>query len=438
MPDRDETDIEPAKLEEMVDHAPTEEFRLRSVAIAAFAPATLFGLAEGAMIPVVVASAYARGATTSIAAFIVALIGIGSLLTNIPAGILATRIGERRAMLVAAVVTVVGLLLCVLDLGKGSWSLAVYGFGVLLIGAAGSVYSLARQSYLTEMVPLHMRARALSTLGGTMRIGLFIGPFLGAGATLLWGLSGAYFVSIAAILAAGVIVHRVPDLELGDEHRRASAKVTTKRVLKEHWRVFLTLGLGVLLLQAIRQTRQSVIPLWAHHIGLSPTTSSIIYGLAGAIDALTFYPAGKVMDTRGRRCVAVPCVLIMALAFMLMPLTHSGFSLVLVAMLMGFGNGIGSGIVMTLAADTSPAVGRLTFLGVWRELSDAGAGIGPVILSVVTGIAGLGAGILVSGGVGLAAGAALWTWIPRPNRSARTSREGRPDLSRPVSPSEVP
>ncbi len=98
---------------------------------------------------------------------------------------------------------------------------------MLLIGAAGSVYSLARQSYLTEMVPLHMRARALSTLGGTMRIGLFVGPFLGAGATALWGLSGAYFVSLAAILAAGVIVHRVPDLELGEEHRRASAEVTT-------------------------------------------------------------------------------------------------------------------------------------------------------------------------------------------------------------------
>ena len=107
-------------------------------------------------------------------------------------------------------------------------------------------------------------------------------------------------------------------------------------------------------------------------------------------------------------------------------------------MLMGFGNGIGSGIVMTLAADTSPAVGRLTFLGVWRELSDAGAGIGPVILSVVTGIAGLGAGILVSGGVGLAAGAALWTWIPRPNRSARTLTRGTAGSLAAGLPSEVP
>jgi MFS family permease len=415
------------------------EFRLRSVAVAAFAPATLFGLAEGAMLPVIVASTFERGGSTSLAAFIGALIGIGSLVTNIPAGVLATRVGERRAMLVAAAVTFVGLVLCVVDLGKSTASLAVFGAGVLLIGAAGSVYSLARQSYLTEMVPVHMRARAMSTLGGTMRIGLFAGPFLGAAGTALWGISGAYFVSLVAILAAGVIVHRVPDLELSEDHRRASAEVTTVRVLRKHWRLFVTLGLGIFLLSAIRQTRQSVIPLWSHHIGLSPAETSIIFGIAGAVEALTFYPAGKVMDRRGRRWVAVPCVLIMGAAFLLMPLTQTMATLILVAMLMGFGNGIGSGIVMTLAADVSPAVGRLTFLGVWRELSDGGAAVGPVILSAATGAAGLGAGIIASGGVGVVAAVALWRWIPRPLRDARPDRrEAAVDLQQPLARSESP
>ena len=42
------------------------------------------------------------------------------------------------------------------------------------------MFSLARQAYLTEAIPIRMRARALSTLGGTFRIGLFIGPFVAA------------------------------------------------------------------------------------------------------------------------------------------------------------------------------------------------------------------------------------------------------------------
>jgi MFS family permease len=392
---------------------PPSDFRLRSVAIAAFAPATLFGLAEGAMLPAIAPSAFDRGASASIVALIGALLGVGSIVTNIPAGILATRVGERKAMLVAAVVTILGLGLCILDLGRGTGSLAAYGLGVLLIGAASSVYSLARQSYLTEAVPFEMRARALSTLGGTMRIGIFLGPFLGAGATELWGLSGPYCIGIAAIIAAGVIVQGVPDLELGEEHRVAAAQVTTWNVLRRYWPMFLTLGAGVMLLSAVRQSRQVVIPLWAHHLGLSPATSSLIYGVAGAVDAMTFYPAGKVMDMHGRRSVAVPCAIVIGIALVLIPVTHGTLTLTLVAMLMGFGNGIGSGIVMTLGADTSPAIGRLTFLGIWREVSDVGTSVGPLVLSAITALAGLGAGIATSGGIGFAAAALLWVWIPR-------------------------
>ena len=408
------------------------EFRLRSVAVAAFGPATLFGLAEGAMLPVIALSSIDRGASTAIAALINALLGIGSIVTNIPSGILATRVGERRSMLLAAAVAVVGLVLCLVNLGHGALSLAVFGLGVLLLGAASSVYTLARQSYLTEAVPAPMRARALSTLGGTLRIGMFAGPFIAAGAEQLWGLPGAYYVSLAAMAGAAVIVYRVPDLEKTDEHRAAAAEVTSWGILKRYWRIFGTLGLSVVLLSAIRQTRQVVIPLWAAHLGLSPTANSVIYGIAGLIDVATFYPAGKVMDTYGRRWVAVPCAAVLGLSFVLMPFTHAVVTLTLTAMIMGFGNGIGSGIVMTLSADVSPEIGRPTFLGLWRELSDAGQGVGPLILSGVTAVAGLTAGITVSGLVGFAAAAAMWAFIPgRPRVLKMLSRSRKPDRGQP-------
>jgi MFS family permease len=400
---------------------PTPDFRLGAIAIPAFAPATLFGLAQGAMAPVIVTSALQRGSSTAEAALVAALLGIASLLTNIPSGVLATRLGERRAMLVAAVISAAGLALCVPDLGRNLGSLLFYGFGVFLIGCASSVFGLARQAYLTEMVPLHMRARALSTLGGTSRIGMFLGPFIGAGAMQFWGLAGAYYVGLAAIAIAGVIVFRVPDLEGSEDKRAAAAQVTSGLILKRYWRTFLTLGSGVLLLSAIRQTRQSVIPLWATHIGLSPTTSSLIYGIAGAIDVMTFYPSGKIMDLYGRRAIAVPSSIILGISFVLMPLTHGAGTLMVVALLMGFGNGCGSGVVMTIAADIAPSVGRLTFLGIWRELSDAGNGIGPLILAGVTAMAGLGAGIVVSGTVGGCAAAAMWVWAPR-NTGTRSRR----------------
>lgn len=378
------------------------------------------------MIPVIVLSSIDRGASTAIAALINALLGIGSIVTNIPSGILATRIGERKSMLVAAAIAVAGLILCLINLGHGAVSLVVFGSGVLLLGAASSVYTLARQSYLTETVPPEMRARALSTLGGVLRIGMFVGPFLGAGAEELWGVPGAYYVSLAAMAGAAAIVYKVSDLEKSDQVRAAAAQVTTWGILKRYWRTFLTLGMGVVLLSAIRQTRQVVIPLWAAHIGLSPTASSVIYGIAGLVDVMTFYPAGKVMDLHGRRWVAVPCAVVLGISFVVMPLTHAAVTLTLTAMIMGFGNGIGSGIVMTLSSDVSPAIGRPTFLGLWRELSDAGQGIGPLILSGVTAVAGLAAGVVASGLVGFAAAAAMWVFIPR-RRKAMTRKKPAED-----------
>jgi MFS family permease len=177
--------------------------------------------------------------------------------------------------------------------------------------------------------------------------------------------------------------------------------------------VFLSLGVGILLLSALRSSRQVVIPLWADYLGMDATSASLIYGLSGAIDMLVFYPAGKLMDRKGRQWVAVPSTLLMGTALLLIPLTGSFVGLLLAALLIGFGNGISSGLVMTLGADFSPDRGRGQFLGLWRFMADAGSTGGPVLLSGVTALASLGPGISATGLLGFAAAAVFAVVIPR-------------------------
>ena len=142
------------------------------------------------------------------------------------------------------------------------------------------------------------------------------------------------------------------------------------------------------------------------------------------------------MDLYGRRWVAVPCAAVLGISFVVMPFTHDVVTLTLTAMIMGFGNGIGSGIIMTLAADTSPQIGRPKFLGLWRGgFSDTGQGIGPLILAAVTAAAGLAASITVSGVVGSAAAAAMWRFIPRRARVTR-ERVTRKQEIQPPTPAE--
>jgi MFS family permease len=180
-----------------------------------------------------------------------------------------------------------------------------------------------------------------------------------------------------------------------------------------HGGVFLTLGVGILLLSALRASRQVVIPLWADHLGMDATQASLIYGLSGGIDMLVFYPAGKLMDRRGRQWVAIPSTVIMGIALLLIPFTASFTGLLLAALLIGFGNGISSGLIMTLGADFSPDRGRGQFLGLWRFIADAGSTGGPVLLSGVTAVATLGSGVSATAGLGFAAAAVFAVVLPR-------------------------
>lgn len=388
-------------------------FSLRGIAVPAFGPALLFSIGQGAILPVVALSARELGASVAVAALIVTLIGLGSWFFNLPASMITLKFGERWSIVGAAAGGALALLAAGVSLviGNGLWLLAV---AMAVVGMSAAVFSLARQKYLTEAVPVEFRARALSTLGGVSRIGTFIGPFIGAAAIAFVGISGAYWVGVAGMAAAAVLAVTVPDLVAVDgSSARTGPEPTLRGVAVSHAGVFLTAGIGILLLSALRASRQVVIPLWADHLGLDPTHASLVYGLSGAIDMLVFYPAGKVMDRRGRQWVAIPSTLIMGVALVLIPLTGGFTSLLLVALLIGFGNGISSGLVMTLGADFSPDRGRGQFLGLWRFMADAGTTGGPVLLSAVTAAASLGAGVTATGVLGFAAAGVFAVVLPR-------------------------
>ena len=389
------------------DRAPT----LLSMAPSVYLPAMVFEIGNGAVTPVIAITALDLGASAGTAGLLVALLGIGQLVGDVPAGALAARLGDRRAMVAAGGVAMLAMLGCLL-----TSSLAVFGLCLFAMGMCTATFYLARQSYLTEVAPLELRARALSMLGGAHRIGLFIGPFAGAAVISLASLRAAYAVAVVTAGLAAALLLVIPDVA----HRDAAAApppdsgatglVATVRTYR---RMLLTLGVAVLAIGAVRAARQVVLPLWAVHIGLSPEVTSLVFGVASAVDMALFYPSGKVMDRHGRLAVAVPSMLVLGAAMAALPLTGGLVGLTVVAMVMSFGNGIGSGIVMTLGADVAPPDNRRRFLSMWRLTSDTGNALGPVVVSAVAGLWALAAGIVAVGGVGILAAGALVRWAPK-------------------------
>lgn len=394
-------------------------FPLHEVVLGALVPSLLFSIAIGVALPLIPTSATRLGADLAMAGFVAALLPIGKVVADIPAGALAVRIGDQRAMVAAAV-----LALAALAGAAAASVLWVLQVSVLALGVATSVFHLTRHAYLTEITPAHQRARVLSTLGGMQRIGYFLGPLLGAVVIVSTSLRPAYWLGTgcAAITLALLLFAR---RRAADSHPEpAAAHPPLLLLLRRNAGLFATLGMATLLVGAVRGARQTVLPLWGTHLGLAPEVISLIFALSSAIDMLLFYPAGKVMDHHGRLWIATPSMLLMGLAMALLPLTDSVLTMSVVAALLGLGNGLGAGIIMTIGADVAPVEGRAAFFGVWRLFQDTGDAAGPLVIAVGTALGSLAVGIWVAASLGAASSVALERWLPRFSRHAnrRTRR----------------
>lgn len=384
-----------------------EEFSLRRIAVPAFGPSAIWSVGAGAVLPVLALSARGLGASVGLAALFVGITTVSEFAAAVPAGVLVERIGERRALVLAGLADAAG---CALALVAPSlWVLAL---AVLLLGPSGAVFLLARQSYLTAAAPVALRARAMSTLGGVTRIGLFLGPLIGAPVVGRWGPQAAFGIAVGAGVLAAALAVRTPDL---GEHGGAGSqagRMPVRRVVVRHRRVLLTVGLGVLAIGLARSSRVVVVPLWAEHVGLDAAQTSLVFAAAALVEVVLFWPAGTVMDRHGRVWVAVPVALLMGGGLLVLPLTTGVAGVGALALVMGVGNGIGSGIVMTLGADAAPEVGRAPFLGVWRLLSLVGHNGASVVVAAVAAVASIGAASVAVGLLTLAGGAWLARWLP--------------------------
>lgn len=402
-----------------------------------YLPTILFSLGEGAVIPLIPVIAASMGADVAFAALISSALVVGQLCGNLPAGWAVARIGERLTMVIAGVISmiaVVGMLVAPV--------IGVFAAAVFLLGFCAAAFGLARHAFMTTRVPVAFRARALSLLGGSFRLGVFIGPFVTAALLEVFGDEhAAIWFFLACLVVMVVLVLFGPDPErtipvpsassaLAEDSgeavtgsiplRRdqgAAGKDGIFRTMWLHRSVLGRLGLAAASLSAVRSARQTVLPLWGVSIGLDAQTIALVVGVSGAIDFALFYASGQVMDRFGRLWAAMPAMVLMGTGFLALSFTHDGDAAVLwfgmLAAVLGVGNGLSSGILLTLGADVAPKSEPATFLGSWRTLTDAGGAAAPLIVSGVTAIASLSVATGLMGLIGLVGAYGFLRWIPR-------------------------
>lgn len=403
-----------------------------------YGPTVLFSLGEGAVIPLIPVLAAERGADIAQAALITSFLVIGQLCGNIPAGWAVARFGERLTMAGGGVLAILGALAMLYGP-----STAVLALSVFAIGFCAAVFGLARHSFMTTRVPIAFRARALSLLGGSFRLGTFIGPFIAAGLLTVIGdeLSAVWFflgclvatillvllgpdperATAAAAPASGV--EEVREARYDDTGEAVSGAIPTDervgvfRTMWRHRHVLSRLGLAGASLSAIRSARQAVLPLWGLSLGLDAQTIALVVGISGAVDFALFYASGQVMDRFGRLWAALPAMLLMGSGFIVLSVTHEFDNALVWFMVLGgvlgLGNGLSSGILLTIGADAAPKSDPAPFLGSWRTLTDAGGAVAPLIVSGLTAAVSLSVATGAMGLLGFIGAAAFVRWVPR-------------------------
>lgn len=390
-----------------------------------YLPAFLISSGEGAILPTLPATATTLGANLALAGLISGLIMIGQVFGDIPSGWVVSRFGENRSMIGGSAVIAAGVLLC-----YTAPNLALFSAGVFVMGLATSVFALARHALLTTTVPLPIRARALSLLGGTFRAGYFVGPFLAAAVIPLAGTQAVFMIPLVTCVVTVVALIVLPEPPSAPEPSR---RITAETVVSVHpprepattgngslfhnlWTyrdVLVRMGTGAFIVALQRASRQAILPLWAVHLGIDATNTALIIGIAGAVDFALFYTSGQIMDRFGRAWSAIPSLIGLGACHIGLAFASDIGTFTWVAILMSIANGIGSGILMTLGADLAPRNNPAPFLSGWRFFGDSGSAAAPFVISGVTAAATLGASAVLIGVVGLAGAGLMLRYIPR-------------------------
>lgn len=370
----------------------------------------MFAFGQGLLVPILPLYAAEYGGSYSLAGLVVAAGWIGTMIGDLPVGMLLRKIGFKNAMIIGGAL-----------FGGATIALAFAGSPIelvalrILAGVGIAFYQISRHTFITHQIPPETRGRAIAVFGGINRIGHFLGPLVGGFVASFYGLAAA--IMVAGFVALGIVVLSVvlvrePRTADSESQRSALDFGVFKEVVQHNPRELAAGGIAQVFAQMVRAGRQIVIPLYAAYaIGLDPAQVGQIVSASHFIEMFLFVPAGIIMDRWGRKAAAVPSFIIMGGAMMMVPLTGSFITLLLVASLIGIGQGIGSGTMMTLGADLAPPGKAGEFLGLWRLIGDSGHAVAPMAIGAVADIIGLYLTAGIVGGLGFMSAGTLAAFV---------------------------
>lgn len=375
-----------------------------------FVPAMLLAVALVMLVPILPLYVQSFGASYWLVGVVLAGQSLGTVLGDLPSGLVLARLGQKRAMSVGNSLTLVGFLASAF-----APTLLMLLLCQMVLGVGLSIFFVSRHAYITQVTELATRGRAMALFGGIMRAGRLFGPWLGGLLANRYGFRLPFVVMAGMVAVVIVCILRFVPAD-APRQRAASAEnygAQLFTIWRKQWRIFSSVGVAFLLAQLVRRGPSAIIPLYgADMLGLDVAQIGAVLSLSAAIDFSLFYTSGILMDRFGRKWAIVPGFFIQGIGLALIPFTTSFATLVAAACVITLGNGITSGTMMTLAADLAPEDNPGPFLASWRLLGSGGMAIGPLLVGAVADIVALSSVGFVVGAAGALAAVIFARFVP--------------------------
>ena len=378
---------------------------IRSLILPVYLPSALYAIAQNAIQILLPLYALKLGGGFAMAAAMVGMRGIGTMLSDVPSGLLVARFGDKAVMVIGLLILLIMALGCAIT--TTAW---LVGFLALGFGAGAGMFLLARLTFITDTVQLNQRGRVISVMAGLHRAGALVGPLVGGFSAELIGYAPV-FIGAAVLFAICLVTVMI--FSKGSQRSEEKRKtVSIRRIIDAQRHTFITAGIVMVVLSFLRHGRVLMIPLVGVSLGLGESEIGLAFSLSSLIDMVMFFPAGLILDHAGRKYALAPSLFFLGTAIVLLPLATGFVQFCAIAMLAGLGNGFGTGIFMTLGGDFSPPIGRSEFLGVWRLVGDSGGALGPFVMGTIASATTLAIASAWTGGLAVIGLIILFRYVP--------------------------
>lgn len=340
-----------------------------------------------------------------------ALLGLGTLLFQTPAGILVDRVQNRRLLFFAASIAV-GICFGVIPFVPHT---AIWVDSLLFLsGVAQSLFIPVLGALALALVGYQALNRTLGENQGWNHAGNIVAALLAFVAIRQFGSASIFYSVAIASLVGASSVYWIRPQELDDSIARSEKKQSKpKWSLLLHDRAVLFLLAAVALFHLANAPILPVTALYIKQLGGSSALTTFTVLSAQMVMVPVAWASGKFCDSWGRKPV-------MAIAFWALPvrilsytLAHNPHMVVFLQALDGIGAGIYGVAIVAFAADLTRGKGQFNaLLGMFATAQAIGGVAGPILSGILLQHLGFHVTFFAFAGLALMATAIFQLLVP--------------------------